>query len=183
MKNRFLGFLALALLAGPLSSQAATLHWAWSYSDGSTVDASGIFDTTDTLVNGAYTITGMSGTRNGAAITSLLPAGFYGAGCGNCWGLVSDNQLLSASPWLLVGGVSFTTAAGAYNLYYQNGSYFDLSLAALQAACPTSGSCSSATAPKGTAVRFGITAVPEPETLALFGISLLGLGFTRRRRN
>ena len=61
-------------LAAPLPGQAALL-WNWTYTGGG-IAASGTFTTDDAADSGGYYhITGITGSRNGAAIISLEPAG------------------------------------------------------------------------------------------------------------
>ncbi len=68
-----LGIAGLAVLQQINSVQARTWNWSYSSSD-SLIDAAGAFTTTDTTdALGYYTITGITGTRNGINISSLVP--------------------------------------------------------------------------------------------------------------
>ncbi|MEH2105060.1 PEP-CTERM sorting domain-containing protein [Nostoc sp.] len=54
---------------------ASALNWNWNYS-GTGIEANGTFTTNDTPNNlGFYTISGITGTRNGETITGLQAAG------------------------------------------------------------------------------------------------------------
>lgn len=110
-------FFALSLcmaLAVSLPAQASRL-WSWSYT-GEGIAASGTFTTDDTPDSGGYyKITGITGLRNGVAITSLEPAGE--AVPGNP-GFPVDN-LISASGRLTAHALGFKTADGNYgNPFY-----------------------------------------------------------------
>lgn len=66
------GSAAAGILASTAPAQA--LNWDWSYS-APDITASGTYTTTDTPINGYYTITGITGTRNGFNITGLVSPG------------------------------------------------------------------------------------------------------------
>jgi hypothetical protein len=73
-----LGLLIAWLLAAslaPARPAAASLVWTWSYSEAG-ISASGTLTTEDAAnAAGFFPITGISGSRNGVAITALQPAG------------------------------------------------------------------------------------------------------------
>jgi hypothetical protein len=103
----------IALLA-PLPAQASLL-WNWTYTGGG-IAASGTF-TTDEAPDGSgyYHITGITGSRNGAAITGLEPTGE--AIPGNPGFPV--NNLITAGGLLTSHGFGFATADGNYaNPFY-----------------------------------------------------------------
>jgi hypothetical protein len=92
-----------------LPSSAAQL-WNWSYSSVTSIGGSGTFTTNDGP--SPYLVTGITGTSEGATITSLIPVGdFFG---------VNDNLLYSNFPWFAdLGGVAFNTSnLGAIWLLY-----------------------------------------------------------------
>jgi len=86
--------LAAVILVGMPAAQAQLL-WDYSYS-GTGVSGTGYMTTTSTPVGGAYTITGVSGFRDGQPIESLLAPGTYAASGGGV--LISDNLLRASSP-------------------------------------------------------------------------------------
>jgi hypothetical protein len=64
------------------------------------------------------------------------------------------------------------------NLYYFNGSYYDLSETDYVAHCPTgTQTCNYL----GTPVNVSVQQVPEPATLGLVGVALACVGFARRQ--
>jgi hypothetical protein len=101
-------------LAAPLPGRASLL-WDWTYT-GAGIAASGTFTTDDAPDSGGYYhITGITGSRNGVAITDLEPAGE--AIPGNA-GFPLDN-LVSAGGLLTSHGFGFATADGNYaNPFY-----------------------------------------------------------------
>jgi hypothetical protein len=103
-------FAALWIVVALCSSAHAKL-WIWSYS-GERISASGEFTTTDTSYGGGYTITGITGQRNGVAITGLQPTGT--AIPGNEPYAV-DNLLSLSAPQLTGNGFGFSLADGTYS--------------------------------------------------------------------
>ena len=104
---------ASATAAGPA---AASLLWTWSYSEAG-ISASGTL-TTDDAANAAgfFPITGISGSRNGVAITALQPAGT--AIPGNEPFLV-DNLIRAGTQQLTGNGFGFALADGSFaNLFF-----------------------------------------------------------------
>jgi hypothetical protein len=175
MKRFALGAAVLLMTA---AAQATSINWAFSYTGAAS--GSGLL-TTDPLSGGFYTITGISGTGTGGTILALLPAGNDPVSCsGGC--LISDNKLFPGSPALDFYGFTFHTAVDDFNIYYDSGSYYDLSLKTWQTHCSTgcSGSDSNAIAAR---ISFSLFQVPEPATLALFGLGVLALGVARRRKS
>ena len=102
-------FLAASL--APAQPAAASLVWTWSYSEAG-ISASGTL-TTDDAANAAgfFPITGISGSRNGVAITALQPAGT--AIPGNEPFLV-DNMIRAGAPQLTGNGIGFALADGTF---------------------------------------------------------------------
>jgi hypothetical protein len=160
----------LALAVSPPAD--ASMLWDWSYT-GAGIAASGTF-TTDNSPDGAgyYELTGIFGSRNGLAITGLVPAGT--AIPGNA-GYPVDN-LINASGLLTAAGFGYETADGTYaNPYYAN-------------FLPVPGFYEVFTDP-GTGgfselpVQFSAIQVPEPATLGLLLAGLGGLVTVARTRH
>jgi hypothetical protein len=166
-------------LGTPISltvTNVPSLQWAFSYS-GAGVSGSGYLTTLATPVGGAYQIVGLSGDQNGDAMNALFPAGTYLASGGG--ELISDNLLFASSPYLDLSGFTFHAGDDRYNVYDDNGQYYDLAGADCSAAL-----CGSAS-DLGTPITFSISQiseVPEPFTLSLFGAGLAGAAALRRRR-
>ena len=116
-----LGWRAAAVLACGLTLAApdrarAAITWDWSLT-GTDTAANGTFTTSDAAdSSGFYTITGITGSRNGVAITGLEPANT--AIPGDEPNVVDD--LVSASGLqLTLNGFGFSMADGSYsNPYY-----------------------------------------------------------------
>jgi hypothetical protein len=120
---------SLILYLGSVPAAKANLILPFFYSipsDSShsmAVSAFGTLTTTG-LLNGAYTVTGISGTWNGYTITGLLPPGSYGD---------NDNLLFPAGPHLDDSGITFQVNApgddgsGDVNVYYDGSGYTEYS--------------------------------------------------------
>ena len=134
------------LVAGSVS--ATTLDFTFS---NATDSATGQFTTS----NGAYplTITGITGTFDGSAITGL--SGYAAA----------DNTIYQPTPFYFsLGGVSFTSAGGAYNIYAYNGGDYLLKSSVDPVGLPQNGQL----------LTVATISVPEPATWAMM---LVGFGF------
>lgn len=111
-----------------------------------------------------FVITGLTGTLDGNAIQSLYaPNGWQG----------NDNVLKTSAPQLTVAGVSFTTSAGNFNLYYDGIGQF--------VTPPGYGLYNGA---QDDSITFSAAAVPEPAMWAmmLIGIGALGLAMRTQRK-
>lgn len=92
-------------------ASAASLTWDWDYA-GSGITASGTFFTNDTPdSSGFYSITEITGTRNGDTIISLQPTGTAIPGNEP---YAIDNLIRLGSQHLTGNGFGFSTAAGDY---------------------------------------------------------------------
>ncbi|NJC34330.1 hypothetical protein GGR88_001804 [Sphingomonas jejuensis] len=176
MKQVLLAGAAMLCAAAPASAATFTFTAA-----GTGLTAAGTFTTTDTTttVDGrqAFTITGLTGTFNGQAITSLLPAGT------DIGGERSDNLLFGAQPFFTIGGVAFRVDGydADLNFYSFAGvgeAFFSANVNGMNETLPP-------LPVAGTPVTFTlerVAAVPEPATWAMMigGFALVG-GLMRRR--
>ncbi len=159
-------------LATPLPAHASRI-WDWSYT-GAGIAASGTFTTTDTANgSGYYQIVGITGSRDGDAITGLQPTGTPIPGNEP---YAVDNLISLSGPQLTVNGFGFATATGDF----ANPFYADY--------LPSPGYLEFFSAPPFTPVigpedselpviftAMLATGVPEPNTLALLFAGLAGL--------
>jgi hypothetical protein len=173
---------AASLLAA-MTVRANEIDWQLDFS-GNGVNGDLIITTNGVLNGGAYTVTGVTGQRNGVTVTGLLPAGNNPTTCPSgtksfCWVLGSDNLYFPSPPDLDKYGIGYKTTNDLLNLYWYDGSYYDLSYKSLASACPPdTATCGYL----GTAVKVTTTQVPEPATLSLFGLGLLAVGLASRRK-
>jgi hypothetical protein len=157
--------LAGAVLLGASASKAGVFDFSYvdSATDGTLISAAGVITTSATEVGGYYTITDITGERNGFVITALLPVGGYAA---------NDNLFSPTPTYFTFGGVSFSAADGyLYNLANNGVNVYT--------------DDSSQTNPVGypqTPVNVTITAVPEISTWAMMIVGFAGLGLAAYRR-
>jgi hypothetical protein len=106
-----------AALTLTMAAATASTLWQWQYS-GSGITAAGTFTTVDSPdVDGGYLITGITGTRNGVAITGLQPPGTPIPG--NEPYPVDDLVFLGSGPQMTSDGFGFSLADGTYaNPFY-----------------------------------------------------------------
>src|SRR5450755_3973589 len=154
-----------------LSASAHASLWEFDYTNGSTVDVDGTLTTSDTLSNGGYFVTRISGFRNGSDAIVALAApptlGSYGF----------DNLLLAGpGSFLDAGGIAFTTASGgAFNICSASPPYPGYT-------CGTSGYTEfNIGTGAATAVTFTVRKLPEPATAVLVLAALAAMGLTTRR--
>lgn len=144
--------LPMAAVIAVAPAAHAQLLWDYSYS-GSGVSGNGYMTTTGTPIGGAYTITGVSGTRDAQPVESLLAPGTYLASGGGV--LISDNLLYTGSPYLGYGGFTVASGSDLYNVYNVGGQYYDLA----GADCGSS-NCGQP-GHMGTTVSFSVNSLPE----------------------
>lgn len=152
-----------ALTLGTSSPAQALQFFNFSYS-GTGISASGTLTTSDfdTITN-TYTITGITGTRNGINIAALLPPGTYPT----VFALPNDNILTAAlSP--TIQGFSFQDANGLNVNVYQEFGFFDL-VGGITNFTPTP-------------VNLSITPTPIPTPALLPGLVGLGAAALRKRK-
>ena len=190
MRRTFaIGLAALALLAFSPSPASANLTWNFSYSGYSSyygnMDFSGQLITTDTAVPltgtgwggdvttlTGYEILGISGVRNGVAVTGVVNNGnFPGATLSYTLGAFYDNALITGSPHQLdFYGLVYSVGNDWYNVYSNNS--------------PTGGGFSETTDGDwhvGSLSSLTITPVPEPTTLVTGALLLLPIGVSTLR--
>jgi len=159
---------AIAALAPASQAQAATWHWDYNAAG---IAASGTFTTTDTPdPDGFYTITAITGLRNGVAITGLEPAD--SAIPGNDPYAVDDLVSMSG-PQLTWNGFGYALADGSWANPFSDGS---TAWEYLSVPPYTEG------AGQEVAVAFSAVPVPEPAAAALVLLGLAGIAAASRGR-
>ena len=158
---------SLALLTTTAIAPATAANFKFSYSGSNIngdVDASGVLTTDDyNAENDSYLITGITGTRNGVEIDSLLPPGSSSFEDSN------NNLLFSNSPQVDFCGFSYTAGGSTYNLFSIAGSVYG-EKSADGAIFPVTFSATP-------------TAVPEPSSiLGTLGVSVLFGGALLKRK-
>lgn len=167
---RFLAAAAVCFATLALSPAVQAATWSWDYGAVG-IAAGGTFTTTDTPdSDGFYTITAITGSRNGVAITGLEPAG--SAIPGNDPYAV-DNLVSIDGPQLTWNGFGYALADGNWANPFSDGS---VAWEYLSVPPYLEG------AGQEVAVSFSAVAVDEPATVMLTLLGVCGLAAARRAR-
>lgn len=170
-----LSLATIALVGALAAPQAwADIVWKWSYT-GTDIQASGTFTTTDTAdADGFYEITGITGARNGDAITGLYPTGQ--AIPGNEPFELDNLIRFGPQDQITVHGFGFATASGGYaNPFFAD---FLSPPTYMEVFTTTAGGYNE------VPIAFTASVVPEPTSIALLlaALGAAGLAGGARRR-
>jgi hypothetical protein len=159
------GAVAIGLSNVGVQSAQALQFFDFSYS-GTGITASGQFTTNDLdPITNRYTITGVTGLRNGSSITGLVPLGTDSS-------FSYNNELLPNVPFFDFGGVLFNvTGLGNVNLYFDGSVMRDSTL----------GTGVFSNYNPGREVSLTVTPVPTPALLP--GLVGLGIALAKKRQS
>lgn len=176
MKTKMMLAAVAALMVSAAPASAAVFDWTYNgtVAGVGSVVSSGTITTTDTTTalggRQAYTVTGITGSRNGVAIdglAQLFPSNYGGA----------DNFLFTTGLPFSGLGVSFSLVNGTFvNLFADGGvtgEYFATNLF---------GNAGRTNAVGSFTFSAAVSAVPEPATWGMMILGFGAIGFAMRRR-
>ncbi len=192
---KFAGAIAAGAVALGLSiaapAQASSITFKFDYTGGSNLNVTSLssFITVSdnaalsTAAYTAYTIDYIVGTRSTTGTTTKTKTITGLATTSPDTNFVFDNILFVNNTTGLAAlddqGIAFFTSDGnEFNVYYSDGTFSTGGFT-----FPYDGYIESVSTGNDAGVRLTITQVPAPTALALLGMSLVGMGLVRRRRN
>jgi hypothetical protein len=148
------------------TAQAAVYNL--SYTSGGTSFIGTVTTTNTADANGFYTVTGLSGTRGGVAVTLLAPGAFPTNGFPN------DNLFKPTGAFFSDNGISYSAGSTYYNIY--------AGALECRSAALTSCTAGANNAVTGLTVSLASAAVPEPATWAMMMLGFGAMGAALRSR-
>lgn len=183
IRSALMGGLVAAAIAAAQAPAQAALTWNWEYSAPG-ISAGGSLTTADVADGAGYfSITGISGQRNGIAITGLQPAGTSIPGNEP---FAVDNLVGEAGFLLTTNGFGFALADGTYANPFHAEFLPSLGYMEFFSAAPFAVGAINA-GPEDSEIEISFraaiarTTVPEPGALGLLAAALAGIALLLRR--
>src|SRR5215469_2676662 len=165
------GFIALLLLtvtAKDAYGDTFDISWTGGYGPGTAV-----LTTTNVLVSGTLTVTAITGTQNGAAISSLLPqCVFQSNKCVVGYGGNNNFIYPSSFPAVDSHGLAFSIGSTDYNLFFNGPGYAECS-SAVTPCISNADLLLSVPVTSVSLTAVPASGVPEPTSLILLSAGLL----------